>query len=77
MGREESAAVGLGMSGRGAVDFIVASIALQAGLFVQGAHDPHVATLFSALVITSIAATVVTPPLLRSVARRLPPAGRD
>ena len=77
MGREESAAVGLGMSGRGAVDFIVASIALQAGLFVQGAHDPHVATLFSALVITSIAATVVTPPLLRSVARLLPPAGRD
>ncbi len=77
MDMRESAAVGLGMSGRGAVDFIVASIALQAGLFVQGADDLHVATLFSALVITSVVATAVTPPILRRVVTRLVrPAGR-
>ena len=67
----ESAAVGLGMSGRGAVDFVVASIALQAGLFIDGADDPHVATLFSALVLTSIVATGITPQILRRVAAPL------
>lgn len=69
----EAAAVGFGMSGRGAVEIIVASIALQAGLFVDGAADPHVANLFSALVITAIATTAATPPLLRLVVPGLGP----
>lgn len=71
MGLRESAAVGVGMSGRGAVEIVVASIALQAGLFVQGANDPHVAYLFSALVVTAVVTTMTMPPLLRLVVSNL------
>jgi Kef-type K+ transport system membrane component KefB len=67
MGLRDSAAVGIGMSGRGAVEIVVASIALQAGLFAQGQESPYVANLFSALVITAIVTTVATPLLLRLV----------
>lgn len=69
----ESTAVGIGMSGRGAVEIVVASIALQAGLFVQGAGDPHVANLFSALVITAVVTTAATPILLRFVVPGIAP----
>ena len=48
-------AVGIGMSGRGAVELIIASIALEAGLFDQ--PDPIVANLFSALVIMAVVTT--------------------
>lgn len=71
----ESAAVGVGMSGRGAVEIVVASIALQAGLFAQGAGDPYVANLFSALVITAVVTTAATPLLLRLVVSGLAPPG--
>ncbi len=65
--RREAAAVGIGMSGRGAVEIVVASIALEAGLFATGATDSHVANLFSALVLTAIVTTAATPLLLKLV----------
>ena len=63
----EAAAVGIGMSGRGAVELIVASIALEAGLFDQ--PDPLVGNLFSALVITAVVTTLLVPIALRRVLR--------
>ena len=63
----ESLAVGIGMSGRGAVELIIASIALEAGLFDQ--PDPIVANLFSALVIMAVVTTMATPVGLRRVLR--------
>ena len=72
MSPRDSTAVGIGMSGRGAVEIVVASIALQAGWFAQGQESPYVANLFSALVITAVVTTVATPLLLRLV---VPPRG--
>ena len=55
------------MSGRGAVELIIASIALEAGLFDQ--PDPIVANLFSALVIMAVVTTLMMPFGLRRVLR--------
>lgn len=64
----EATAVGIGLSGRGAVELIIASIALEAGLFRS--PDPIVANLFSALVITAVVTTVIMPFGLRAVLPR-------
>lgn len=79
MDLRDSAAVGIGMSGRGAVEIVVASIALQAGLFAQGQDSPYVAHLFSALVLTAVVTTVATPLMLRLVVpgQRTPPPDAD
>ena len=64
--RRESLLVGVGMSGRGAVELIIAGVALEAGLFLQ--PDPPGAIvngLFSAIVIMAIVTTVATPIALR------------
>ena len=66
LSRRESLAVGVGMSARGAVELIIADVALEAGLFTQ--PDPPTAIvehLFSAIVIVAIATTIVTPFALR------------
>jgi len=64
----DAAAIGIGMSGRGAVELFVISIAYQAGLFALGnGHDPILANLYSALVLTAIITTALTPVLLRLV----------
>lgn len=68
----EAAAVGVGMSGRGAVELVVASIALEAGLFAQ--PDILVSNLFSALVITAVITTMLMPVMLRTV---LPPLDNE
>jgi len=61
--------VGVGMSGRGAVEFIVADIALRAGLFSQpDPAPPIVANLFSAIVIMAVVTTLMTPIGLRLIA---------
>ena len=76
--RHESLAVGIGLSGRGAVEILIASIALQSGVFVQiGPPDVYVASLFSALVLTAIVTTLTVPILLRYIAPRIVPAGHD
>jgi Kef-type K+ transport system membrane component KefB len=64
--KRESLLVGVGMSGRGAVELIIAGVALEAGLFLQ--PEPPgviVQSLFSAIVIMAIVTTVATPVILR------------
>ena len=54
------------MSGRGAVELIIAGVALEAGLFLQ-TDSPGliVESLFSAIVIMAIVTTAATPVVLR------------
>jgi Kef-type K+ transport system membrane component KefB len=68
LSKREACAVGVGMSARGAVELIVADIALHAGLFNQP-NPPGVivANLFSAIVIVAVVTTVATPFLLKRV----------
>jgi Kef-type K+ transport system membrane component KefB len=62
----ESMMVGAGMSGRGAVELIVAGIALEAGLFSKPYPVPVIVeSLFSAVVIMALVTTVMTPVALR------------
>ena len=64
--KRESVLVGVGMSGRGAVELIIAGVALDAGLFLQPSPpDAIVQSLFSAIVIMAIVTTVATPIVLR------------
>ena len=64
--RREAAVVGIGMSARGAVELVIADIALQAGLFSPpGVASPVLDNLFSAVVIMAIVTTVATPILLK------------
>ena len=70
---KESLAIGVGMNGRGAVEIIVASVALEAGLFAQPVPTPPLVTaIFSSIVIMAIVTTLIAPmgmkPLLRSSA---------
>lgn len=62
----ESLMVGVGMSGRGAVELIIAGIALEAGLFSQPSPTPAIVeSLFSAIVLMALVTTVLTPIVLR------------
>ena len=64
----DSLIVGVGMSGRGAVELIIADIALRAGLFSQpDPTPPIVANLFSAIVIMAVVTTLITPIGLRYI----------
>ena len=54
--------VGVGMSGRGAVELIVAGVAMQAGLFLQPSPTPVlIESLFSAIIIMAVVTTVPDP----------------
>jgi Kef-type K+ transport system membrane component KefB len=69
--KHESLLVGIGMSGRGAVELVIAGVALEAGLFLQ--PDPPgaiVQSLFSAVVIMAIVTTVATPVALKLLWRQ-------
>jgi Kef-type K+ transport system membrane component KefB len=66
----ESAKVGIGMSARGAVELIIADIALRAGLFSKPEPvPPIIASLFSAVVIMAIATTIFMPVGLKFLLR--------
>jgi Kef-type K+ transport system membrane component KefB len=66
--RRESMAVGVGMSARGAVELIIADIALRAGLFSRPEPVPVIIdNIFSAVVIMAVVTTVLTPLLLRPI----------
>lgn len=66
--KRESLMVGIGMSGRGAVELIVAGVALEAGLFLHPVPTPPVVeSLFSAVVVMALVTTIGTPILLRRV----------
>jgi Kef-type K+ transport system membrane component KefB len=61
--------VGTGMSGRGAVELIVAGVAMEAGLFLRPYPTPVIVeSLFSAIVIMALVTTIVTPIFLRWLA---------
>ncbi|NNC77370.1 MAG: cation:proton antiporter [Woeseiaceae bacterium] len=71
LSQNESLMVGVGMSGRGAVELIVAGVALEAGIFLQ--PDPPtliVKSLYSAIVIMALVTTVLTPIILRRLVDR-------
>ena len=66
--QKESLAIGIGMSPRGAVELVIAGIALKAGLL---AGDSKIVThLFSAVVIMSVVSTVVSSIILARVFAR-------
>lgn len=66
MSNRESVAIGVGMNARGAVELIIADIALRAGIFnVPQPAPPLVEYMFSAVVIMAIVTTLITPPALK------------
>ncbi len=69
LSKRESLMVGIGMSGRGAVELIVAGIALEAGLFLKPQPTPVIVeSLFSAIVLMALVTTVLMPIVLRWMA---------
>ncbi|MCW8327886.1 cation:proton antiporter [Photobacterium sp. SDRW27] len=67
---QEASAIGAGMSARGAVELVVADIALKAGLFDSHAvESPVIEHIFSAVVIMAVLTTLVTPILLKRIYR--------
>jgi Kef-type K+ transport system membrane component KefB len=70
----DSLGVGFGMSARGAVELIVADVALRAGLFqVPDPPPPIVAQLFSATVIMAVLTSLVAPIAIRFLWRKTSP----
>lgn len=68
-----AAAVGIAMSARGAVELIIAEIALRGGLFEQPTpRPPIVEHMFSVVVVVAIVTTIAVPVLLRWIADHLP-----
>ena len=66
--RRESLAVGTGMSARGAVELIIADIALRAGLFSHPDPTPDVVHyMFSAVVLMALITTLATPIALQRI----------
>jgi len=58
----ESLAIGVGMNGRGAVEIIVAAVALEAGIFALPVPTPPLVTsMFSSIVIMAIVTTLIVP----------------
>jgi len=68
LGWQDAVAVGSAMNARGAVEIIIADIALRAGLFES--DIPEVRYMFSAIVIMAIVTTVLSPLVLRYVLDR-------
>jgi Kef-type K+ transport system membrane component KefB len=65
MNNREALIVGSGMNARGAVELIIAQIALSAGLFETPADSEIIQNLFSAMVIMAILTTLLTPLVLQ------------
>lgn len=64
--KKDSLAIGTAMSARGAVELIIAEIALGAGLFLKPDPTPTIVkSMFSAVVIMALATTLLTPIFLR------------
>lgn len=70
LSRQKSLMVGVGMSGRGAVELIVAGVALEAGLFLQPSPPPPIVqSLYSSIVIMALVTTIVAPVILHWLIR--------
>jgi len=68
--RRESFAVGAAMNARGAVELVIAGVALRAGLFeLPDPPPPVVANLFASVVLMAIVTTVSTPLVMQRVCR--------
>lgn len=63
-GRIESAAMGIGMNARGAMELVLALLGLSAGIISP--------SMFSIVVMTAVITSLMTPPLLRLVAPHIP-----
>ncbi len=62
----DSVNIGVGMSPRGAVELVIAGIALKAGLFATADGEPTLASyLFSAVVLMAVVTTVLSPIILK------------
>jgi Kef-type K+ transport system membrane component KefB len=62
----DSMTIGVAMSARGAVELVIADVAMRAGLFSQPTPPPPVvANMFSAVVVVAVATTFVAPIGLR------------
>lgn len=71
MSYREALAVGAGMNARGAVELIIADIALREGIFSLPPPVPPVVNyMFSAVVIMAIVTTLATPPALKYFLKR-------
>ena len=71
LSRQESIAVGVGMSARGAVELVIAGIALDAGLFAVQVENSKISdSLFSSIVIMAVVTTLMVPVILKILARR-------
>lgn len=69
--KRDSLAVGIGMNARGAIELIIASIALEAGVFSHPEPTPDVVTyLYSAVVLMAIVAALTSPIGMRAVLKR-------
>ncbi len=66
MSNRQALAVGAGMNARGAVELIIADIALRTGIFSAPVPVPSVIRfMFSAVVIMAIVTTLMTPPAIK------------
>ena len=73
LGKHDAITVGVGMSGRGAVELIIADIALQAGLFsTPGPASSIVGNLYSAIIVMAIVTTILSPIGLRHLMKDRP-----
>jgi len=72
----EAAAIGIGMSSRGAVELVVISIAVEHGLFAAGAAHWVEAAMPSALVLMAIVTTLLAPIVLGALLRRTSASSR-
>lgn len=71
LSKRDALAVGVGMSARGAVELVIADIALRAGVFSKPVPvPPIVENLFSAIVIVAVVTTLATPFALKRVFAR-------
>jgi Kef-type K+ transport system membrane component KefB len=82
LGRREAAAVGVGMSSRGAVELVVLSIAVETGIIADGVGPGAKASdgppIYSCLVVMAVVTTLLTPVLLRWILKGpVGPARRD
>jgi len=74
--KRDATAIGVAMSARGAVELVIADIALRAGLFTQPDPPPPIVEhMFSAIVIVAVVTTLASSGLLRVVLVRRSPAG--
>jgi Kef-type K+ transport system membrane component KefB len=69
--KHDALSIGIGMNARGTIELIVASVAMQAGVFSNPEPTPDIVKyLYSAVVIMAIVAAITSPIGLRAVLRK-------